>query len=118
VGPGRELCQFLVLDAGPQPVGARQQDITWTQGSLAGDSHIRNRRVASYAAFHEIAHRMVLRLLLGDCPFLDQDFDMTVIPGSGEHLPLPHLVDAAVADVPPERPVLLDQADSAGRAWA
>src|SRR5690606_18207331 len=70
-----------------------------------------------YATFHEIAHRVILGLLLGNRPFLDQDFHMAVIPGPGQHASLPHLVDAAVANVPPERPALLDEADGAGRAW-
>ena len=59
---------------------------------------------------------MILRLFLGDGSFLDQHLDVAVIARPAQHLAVTHLVDAAVADVRPERTAFLYQADRAGRA--
>ena len=61
---------------------------------------------------------MILRFFLADRAFLDQDFDMTVVAGSSQYAVAAYLVNTAVADVRPERPAFLHEADGTSRARA
>ena len=79
------------------------------------DAHVRNRCVPADTAFDEISHRMIERFLFRDRALLDQDLDMTMIPGALEHLALAYVIDPAVTDVAPPGTVLLYETDSASR---
>ena len=68
-----------IAKPGPQAVGAGQQDIPGLERPATRDAHIRHRSIPANTALDKIAHRMVLRLLLRDRAFLDQDLHMTVI---------------------------------------
>ena len=58
---------------------------------------------------------MTVNFGLGDEALAQQHFDMTMIAGSFEHLRLPQLIDAAVADVGPVGRGILNQAHRASR---
>src|SRR5262245_4426456 len=60
---GEAVGDFLILERGPHAIGADQDDVIRLQLSPAAERHVRQDRVASDAALHEVAHRMVQRLL-------------------------------------------------------
>ncbi len=78
--------------------------------------HVRQYRVTAQAAFHVIAHRVIVRLIRRDQPLAQQQLDMAVIAGPGGHRSLPQQVNPAVADMRPIGRALLHQAHGAGGA--
>src|ERR1700683_3221148 len=57
---------------------------------------------------------MIVRLLIADESFAQQQLHVTVIAAAGEELAAAHVIEAAVAHVRPPARTLLDQAHSAG----
>src|SRR5690606_16208368 len=74
------------------------------------DRHLRNGWVSAQATLDEVAHRMVRNFFLGDLAFAQQQLDMAVIARALEHLTVPNVIHAAIADMRPVRGAVLDEA--------
>src|SRR5881227_43690 len=68
-----------VGERAPQSVGASHDDVD---------------RLAAEAGLDEVAHRMIVRLLVADQPLAQQQLDVTVVAAARHHLSVPHVVEA------------------------
>ena len=100
----REAHEILVLEVGPQAVGAQQQHVAGLQPPARRDAHLRQRRIAAQAAFDVVAHRMAVHLGLGDQALAQQHLDMAVVARALEHLLLAQLIDRGCRRRAPSRP--------------
>ena len=107
---------LAVVEPAPQPVGANQQDVVGLERLAQAQRHLGQERLAAQAALDEIAHRMGQRLVGGDHAFAQQELDVAVVARALEDLAAAQKIDAAVADVRPERAAVLHQAHGAGGA--
>src|SRR5580658_1136982 len=75
---------LAILQAAPQPVAADQQHVVRLQGAAPADRHVGQDRIAAEAAFDEVAHGVIVRLLRIDEPLAQQELDVTVVAAAHE----------------------------------
>ncbi len=113
---GETVGDLLVLERGPQAVGADEQNIVRLQLATTAQGHVGKNRIASDAALHEVSHRMVHGLLGGDQAFAQEQLDMAVVARAHDDTTLAEVIHATVANMRPPRSVLLHEDGGAGRA--
>jgi hypothetical protein len=111
----KRLHELALGNRPPQAVGAQHQHVAARQARL-GDGIGPRRHVSAQALQDAVALGVNARRLLRNAPRVDELLHHRVVAGLGRDAPLPHQIEAAVADMRPIGVAVLDQARHDHRA--